>query len=187
MWRHPTPLWFAHFRIFRLVNPVPLSETLQSGLPWIRTKASISRATLALEMLASAISASLRPQHRVPRLHRRRQGLTGRAFSTILSGMTAAARRVSLVYFSSGCLSRFMSDRSIPPWPESSLQNVAGQSPCCGTVQPWPTRLMIRDHPDHQRFGETALLHLICSFTLGRRDISPRGFQAGRSARITIS
>jgi hypothetical protein len=40
-------LWFAHFRMARLVNSVPLSLTMDAGLPNSRTSASNSRATRA--------------------------------------------------------------------------------------------------------------------------------------------
>ena len=41
------PLSLAHFRIAVLVNSVPLSLTMLSGLPWSRPGASGSRATRA--------------------------------------------------------------------------------------------------------------------------------------------
>ena len=45
-----TPLSPTHFRIARLVSSVPLSETMQAGVPYTRTSSSNSRATQAVDI-----------------------------------------------------------------------------------------------------------------------------------------
>jgi hypothetical protein len=62
-----------------------------------------------------------RPQHRVPPLHRCRQGFPSRSFRTTLSSITSATRRFSLAFSSSSCFSRLASDQSIPPYLAFSL------------------------------------------------------------------
>ena len=51
-------VFVGHFRTARLVNSVPLSLTMQAGLPWTRIRALSFRATRAPDRLVSATTSS---------------------------------------------------------------------------------------------------------------------------------
>ena len=51
---------------------------------------------------------------------------------------------------------------------------LSGRHPC----------LLLFDHPDNLRFGETAFPHVVCSFRLGRLYITLKELPGGRSRRL---
>jgi hypothetical protein len=46
------------------------------------------------------------------------------------------------------------------------------------------TSLLLLDHPDDLRLGETAFPHLVCSLRVGRLYITARELPVGRSQRL---
>jgi hypothetical protein len=123
-----------------------------------------------------------RPQHRVPPSHRRRHSFCRKSFSTTLSSMTSAICRFNFAFYSSNCLRRLVSDRSVPPYLAFRLQNDAGLRLCLRhSSAVGKTSLLLLNHPDNLRFGETAFPHVVCSFRLGGIYIMARELSGLRS------
>ena len=73
-----------------------------------------------------------------------------------------------------------MATRGVDEFDWATIQSrVVFDLSTCGTVR--RTSLLLFDHPDNLRFGETAFPHLVCSFRLGRLYIRLRELLGGRS------
>ena len=123
----PLRTWFLAAHIITSQAPIPEAATLLGDLVHLLTDFRVIGRSLAPHRLridtdqdaGPALRDRMilhRPQHCIPPLHRRRQGFPSRSFSTTLSSIASASRRLSFAFSSSSCFSRFASDRSIPPY-----------------------------------------------------------------------
>jgi hypothetical protein len=109
-----------------------------------------------------------RPQRRVPPLPRRLQDFPDRSFSARLSSIAIRQQAIGIGQLHPSILGLQL------------LERVRGQPLLPAKLRGRRPSLLLFDHPDNLRLGETAFPHVVCSSRLGRLSITAKERPGGQ-------